>query len=125
MMADETDGKSLEATFSRNEVCVIKSLIYLMNKKKGTDLNNIFKICQQDKEELNKSLIEGIINKLINEGVIVSKYHSGKTSHQVLLSFNNSGDILNKRQENEIEEEIIIPLNELQVPNLLFEEFIS
>ena len=119
------DGKSLEATFSRNEICVIKSLIYLKNKKKGTDLNNIFKICEQDKEELNKSLIEGIINKLIKEGVIGSKYHSGKTSHQVLLSFNNSGDILNKRQENEIEEELIIPLNELQVPNLLFEEFIS
>ena len=37
MMADETDGKSLEATFSGNEICVIKSLIYLKNKKTQED----------------------------------------------------------------------------------------
>ena len=82
-MAEQADCSILDAYFSKDEICVIESLKHLKNKKKSTDVNNIFKIYQQSNGEFDKILVEGLINNLIITGVIIRIIHAGKTTHQI------------------------------------------
>ena len=116
-MAEQADGSILDSYFSKDEICVIESLKYLKNKKKGTDVNNIFKIYQQSNGEFDKILVEGLINNLIMTGVIIRKIHAGKTTHHI--SYDTVKELSTTRQESEKEEEII-PLDVLQVPLLSY-----